>query len=112
MLCRVNRKGRATVKHLPVGTAVVEFLATPEGLVLVREWSHGFLPGFANLYCLDEKLRLLWLAELPEDTDFFETMGPIEGGQVACTTQSGLSCRLTLATGRLLTRPVTAAVAG
>ena len=34
--------------------------------VYVRELSHGLLPGFSNLYCLDGDLRLMWLAEWPE----------------------------------------------
>lgn len=111
-LCRVNRKGRATGKHQPVGTAVVEFLAAETGPIIVREWGHGFLPGLANLYCLDEKLRLLWMAELPDEADFFETLGPITDGQLACTTQSGRACRLDLSNGRLVASPVVAVAAG
>jgi len=36
-LCRMNRKGRAVTRHEPIGTAVVQFLASSEGRLVVRE---------------------------------------------------------------------------
>lgn len=110
-LCRLNHKGRATARYLPVGTAVVEFVVIDGGSIVVRELAYGFLPGIPNLYCLDAKLRLLWMAELPSETDFFEGLGTVDNGLVACVTQSGLACKLAVVDGRL--QPVAVhAVAG
>lgn len=101
VLCRLNRKGRATARYFPVGTAIVEFVVLADGAVLVRELAYGFLPGLSNLYCLDAKLRLLWLAEQPADTELYEAFGEVTEGRVACTTQSGLTVLLDPANGRL-----------
>ena len=101
-LCRMNRKGRAVVRHAPIGTAVVQFLAASEGRLIVREHTFGFLPGFSNLYCLDSALRLIWFAELPSGTDLYA--GPVteEAGVLACTSAAGVACRLDPANGEIL----------
>jgi len=101
-LCRMNRKGRAVTRHEPVGTAVVQFLATSDGRLMVREHTFGFLQGFSNLYCLDGALRLIWFADLPAETDLYA--GPVtEGsGVLVCTSAAGLACRLDPANGKIL----------
>jgi len=101
-LCRLNRKGRAVVRHAPIGTAVVQFLVAGEGRLIVREHTFGVMPGFANLYCLDQDLRLIWFAELPEETDLYA--GPVteEGGALVCASAAGVAYRLDAATGKIL----------
>jgi hypothetical protein len=101
-LCRMNRKGRAVVRHAPIGTAVVQFLAASEGRLMVREHTFGFLQGFSNLYCLDRALRLIWFADLPAETDLYA--GPVteEAGMLVCTSAAGVACRLDPTTGKIL----------
>ena len=101
-LCRVNRKGRAVTRHEPIGSAVVQFLATSDGRLIVREYSFGFLQGFSNLYCLDRVLRLIWFAELPSETDLYAGAVTEEAGVFVCTSAAGVACRLDPATGNIL----------
>jgi len=101
-LCRMNRKGRAVTRHEPIGTAVVQFLATSEGRLIVREHAFGFLQGFSNLYCLDCTLRLIWFAELPSETDLYAEAVVEEAGTLVCTSAAGVACRLDPATGNIL----------
>jgi hypothetical protein len=101
-LCRMNRKGRAVTRHEPIGTAVVQFLATSEGRLIVRELAFGFLQGFSNLYCLDCTLRLIWFAEVPSETDLYAEAVTEEAGTLVCTSAAGVACRLDPATGRIL----------
>ena len=112
-LCRMNRKGRAVTRHEPVGTAVVQFLATSEGRLVVREHAFGFLQGFSNLYCLDRALRLIWFAELPSETDLYVGAVAEEAGALVCASSAGVACRLDPGTGKILSsvgarRPVAA----
>jgi len=112
-LCRMNRKGRAVTRHEPIGTAVVQFLASSEGRLVVREHAFGFLQGFSNLYCLDASLRLIWFAELPSETDLYAGAVAEETGALVCTSAAGVSCRLDPGTGNILssapaTRPAVA----
>jgi len=112
-LCRVNRKGRAVTRHEPIGSAVVQFLATSDGRLIVREYSFGFLQGFSNLYCLDSALRLIWFAELPSETDLYAGAVTEEAGVFVCTSAAAVACRLDPATGNILsstpaTRPAVA----
>jgi hypothetical protein len=101
-LCRVNRKGRAVARHEPIGTAVVQFLAAAEGRLIVREHAFGFLPGFSNLYCLDNALRLIWFAELPTGTDLYASPVTEAAGTLVCTSAGGVACRLDPADGKIL----------
>ncbi len=101
-LCRMNRKGRAVTRHEPVGTAVVQFLATSDGRLIVREQAFGFLQGFSNLYCLDSALRLIWFAELPSETDLYAGAVVEEAGTLVCASAAGVSCRLDPASGKIL----------
>ena len=100
-LCRMNRKGRAVVRHAPIGTAVVQFLAASEGRLMVREHTFGFLQGFSNLYCLDGALRLIWFAELPSETDLYAGAVVEEAGKLVCTSAAGVGCRLDPASGKI-----------
>jgi len=111
-LCRMNRKGRAVVRRTPVGTAIVQFLVTTGGALVLREEAAGFLPGFSNLYCLDAEMRLLWFAELPGPEDFFAEPVREAEGVFACTSISGVECRLDPATGRIVGRTSRARAAG
>lgn len=101
-LCRMNRKGRAVMRHAPIGTAVVQFLATSEGHLVVREHAFGFLPGFSNLYCLDRALRLIWFADLPAETDLYAGSVTVEAETLVCASAAGVACRLDPATGKIL----------
>jgi hypothetical protein len=101
-LCRMNRKGRAVTRHEPIGTAVVQFLATNEGRLIVREHAFGFLQGFSNLYCLDRALRLIWFAELPSETDLYAGAVAEETGALVCTSAANVVCRLDPGTGNIL----------
>jgi outer membrane protein assembly factor BamB len=101
-LCRMNRKGRAVVRHEPIGTAVVQFLAAGEGRLIVREHTFGILPGFSNLYCLDSALRLIWFADLPAETDLYAGPVMVESGMLVCASTAGVVCRLDPATGKIL----------
>jgi hypothetical protein len=103
-LCRMNRKGRAVTRHEPIGTAVVQFLATSESRLIVREHAFGFLQGFSNLYCLDSTLRLIWFAELPSETDLYAEAVAEEAGTLVCTSAAGVACRLDPANGKILER--------
>ena len=107
-LCRMDRRGGVAKRHEPIGTAVVEFLALGNRLI-VRERVFGFLPGFANLYCLDRALHLLWIAELPPESDLFA--GPLgtDGDSPVCATIAGVVCRLNASSGRILSRSTLAA---
>jgi len=101
-LCRVNRKGRIVTHHPPVGSAIVQFLSTAQGSVIVRELGDGFLPGLTNLYCLDAALNLLWFADQPSGADFYADLGREEEGCLVCTSTAGIECRIDLAGGRTL----------
>ena len=101
-LCRMNRKGRAVTRHEPIGSAVVQFLATSEGRLVVREHAFGFLQGFSNLYCLDSALRLIWFAELPSETDLYAGAVTEEAGVFVCISVAGVACRLDPGTGKIL----------
>jgi len=65
-LFQLTREGVRGRSHEPLATAVVEFRHGPFRYY-VREHTYGLLPGLANLYCLDGALRLLWIAQWPED---------------------------------------------
>ena len=101
-LCRMNRKGGAVSRHEPIGSAVVQFLATSEGRLVVREHAFGFLQGFSNLYCLDRALRLIWFAELPSETDLYAGAVTEEAGLLVCVSVAGVACRLDPGTGNIL----------
>jgi outer membrane protein assembly factor BamB len=101
-LCRMNRKGRAVIRHEPIGTAVVQFLAVSDGRLIVREHPFGFLPGFSNLYCLDNALRLIWFADLPAETDLYAGSVTVEEGTLVCASVAGVVCRLDPTTGKIL----------
>jgi hypothetical protein len=100
-LCRVNRKGRIVMRHAPIGSAVVQFLSTTLGSVIVRELGDGFLPGFSNLYCLDAELNLLWFAAPPPGADFYASLGREEDGRLVCTSTAGGECWVDLASGKI-----------
>lgn len=102
-LCRMNRKGRAVVRHAPIGTAVVQFLNVGDRLI-VREHAFGFLQGFSNLYCLDAALRLIWFAELPAESDLYAGTVTAEAGVLVCDSADGCTCRIDAASGRIVER--------
>ncbi len=108
-LCQLGRLGGRAVWHVPIGSAVVEFRRGPL-CTYVREHPHGFLPGLANLYCLDGAHRLRWMAEWPSHTDSCAGIVDEAGGILECIAESGAVVRLDAATGRLIdwTVPVAA----
>ena len=69
--------------------------------VYVREISHGLLPGFANLYCLDGNLGLMWMAEWPESYGPCTRIVDISGDTLIAESASGATVRLDAHSGRL-----------
>lgn len=84
-----------------MGSRVAEFIAW-KGILLVRESEEGFLTGMPNLYCMDEELKMLWLAELPSPEDAYAGELKIESETLLCRSRLGRDCRLDLDTGHLL----------
>lgn len=86
---------------MPIASAVVEFrrgaLCT-----YVREHAHGFLPGLANLYCLDGAHRLRWMAEWPLAEDPCAGILTEKNGVLECISEQGAMVRLDALTGRLI----------
>lgn len=101
-LCRVNRKGRAVLRHEPIGTAVVEFRVLPSGNIVALEHPYGFLNGFSNLTCLDERLRLLWFFASPSDDSLYAELGADTATTVLVRSTSGAACTLDLRDGKLI----------
>lgn len=100
-LCQVSPRGRRTVCHAPLATAVAEFLHGPLRLY-VREHPHGLLPGLPNLYCLDAALRLHWLAEWPDASDPCAALVLANSETLCVLAASGARITLDAQTGRLL----------
>jgi len=100
-LCKLNRRGGVTKRHLPLGSAVVEFRIHGDRLY-VRESAEGFLFGMPNLYCLDLNLFISWLAELPTPDDPYDSIANADAHGLLCRTVSGLSCRVSAADGKVL----------
>ena len=110
-LHRVNRKGRAVMRHAPIGTAVVQFL-NRGGKLIVREHEFGFLPGFSNLYCLDEALRLIWFAELPGENDLYAGTVREDAGMLVCDSAEGFACCIDPASGKIQSKERQSRAAG
>lgn len=100
-LCRVNRKGRTVHRLRPVAEAIEQFELLADGCVMVREQPLGFLPGFSNLSCLDDTLRLRWFAELPADDDLYATFAIDEAGVLTAKSLSGRVWVIELSSGRI-----------
>ena len=111
-LCRVNRKGRAVLRHPPIGTAVVQFRVLPSGNIVALEHPYGFLDGFANLTCLDERLRLLWFFASPPDGGLYAELGAETETTLTARSTGGVECTFDVRDGQLLSaRVITALVA-
>lgn len=100
-LCQLGRLGGRAVWHVPIASAVVEF-RRGSLCTYVREHPHGFLPGLANLYCLDGAHRLRWMAEWPFADDPCAGILGESGGVLSCLSEQGAAVRLDAATGRLI----------
>lgn len=99
-LCKLNRRGTVVRRHTPMGNGIAEFIVA-EGRLFVRETDAGCLLGIPNLYCLDEDLKMAWLAELPEASDAFIGALLIEGSRLSCDSRAGRHCSLDITTGKL-----------
>ncbi len=100
-LCRLGRFGGRVPSFAPLATAVVEF-ASGAFCTYVRENPHGFLPGIANLYCLDGFNRLCWIADWPQADDPCDAILGLREGVLEALSVSGAHVRLDAADGRLL----------
>lgn len=98
-LCLLNRRGTVTRRHAPLGRAVEQFIVDGDRLY-VRENPDGVLAGMANLYCLDDRLQLLWLADLPDPADGVVGDLRVDGGVLLGSTRGGRAIRLSPSTGR------------
>ncbi len=110
-LCRLTREGTKAVGCAPIATAVAEFRQAPFRCY-VREHTYGLLPGLPNLYCLDRKFRLQWMAEWPDPADPCAAIVGEEDGALVTRSIAGTIVRLDVHTGRLMgiTPPMVAAV--
>lgn len=100
-LCRLNRRGTVTKRHVPLGTAVAEFRVVG-GHIYVREQADGFLMGMPNLYCLDLNLFITWLAELPAPDDAYDSIASADATHLTCRTVNGASCKVNPTDGKVL----------
>ena len=109
-LCQLTREGARAAGHAPLASAVVEFRHSPTR-IYVREHPYGILPGLPNLYCLDRRFRLQWMAEWPDPADPCASILNEEGGALVVASQAGAVVRLDAQSGRLLSveQPMAAA---
>ncbi len=112
VLCRVNRKGRAVLRHEPIGTAVVQFRILASGNIVALEHPYGFLHGFSNLTCLDQQLRLLWFFASPPDDSLYAEIGDDTATTLTLRTTKDSECVVDLVDGKIiavrsLAQPVT-----
>lgn len=107
-LCRVNRKGRVVLKHEPIGTAIVQFRQFASGNIVTLEHPYGFLEGFSNLACLDERLRLRWFFALPSPPELYAEMGESTDDYLELNSTAGARVRVNLSDGTLVTAGVVA----
>lgn len=101
MLFRLTRKGATAGFLAPLATAVVEFRRGPL-CIYVREHPYGLLPGISNLYCVDEALRLQWMAEWPDPADPCAQILELMGDTLIAESISGARVQLDARNGRLL----------
>lgn len=86
------------VDYQPRQTKIVEAHDTAT-LCIVREYYVGF--SGSNVYALDEKLNILWEAELPHQSDVFaNALMPSDGGFVT-STWNGIKCLIDAQTGKI-----------
>lgn len=99
-LCKLSRRGTVIKRHVPLGIAVEQFIVA-EGKVFVRENADGFLSGMSNVYCLDDRLHLVWLAELPTQDGAIASALEIDQNSLLGTTRAGLAVRISADSGKL-----------
>jgi hypothetical protein len=99
-LCQLTREGARAGGHVPLATAVTEFLPGPM-CYYVREHPYGLLPGIPNLYCLDGAFRLQWMAEWPDSDDPCVAILGRDGDVLSVLSRRGAIVRLDAHTGRL-----------
>lgn len=68
----------------------------------VREHPYGLLPGIPNLYCVDNALRLQWMAEWPDPADPCTRIIETVGDALVTESASGAIVRIDAHTGRLI----------
>lgn len=110
-LCRLTRDGTKAGGCAPLASGVAEFLQAPFRCY-VREHTFGLLPGLPNLYCLDGKFRLQWIAEWPDPADPCAAILDEDNGTLLTRSAAGAHVRLDVHTGRLLHLEPPMAVAG
>ena len=99
-LCRLNRRGTVTKRLHPLGGSVAEFHLLGTDMI-VREEASGFLAGMPNLYCINEGLRIVWLAELPSAQESYSTVLGVDPERIVCRSSSGHDHHLDPKTGKL-----------
>lgn len=109
-LCRLSRNGRVAAAHEPLATAVLEFKPAAER-IYVREHPYGLLRGVPNVYCLDEKFRLQWLAEWPLADDPCGRLVDEVDGVLITESTAGVVVRLDAITGRAVSHLAAVAAA-
>lgn len=68
------------------------------GLIIVRE--DYYKHNGSNIYALDFNLKLVWTAELPNESDVFVGF-TYNTGILRCQTWNGFLCNIDIATGKL-----------
>lgn len=98
-LCRLSRRGTVTKRHAPLGLAIEQFIVD-EGRVYVREKPEGLLEGIPSVYCLDDRLQLVWLASQIDPREAIVGEITLERGIVSGETRAGHRLKLAADSGK------------
>lgn len=90
----------------PIGTKVIECVDCGDGFI-VREDYYKFPEGKGNVYKLSYTMKLLWVAELPVDTDTYANQIEYDGSSIRCASWEGYTCNLDLSSGKILSKVFT-----
>ena len=72
-LCLFDNKGNLVATHKSRWTDFKEFKYVGHNCIIVKESDEGFKDnsGYANIYCLDDNLQILWTIKAPFKNDSF-----------------------------------------
>ena len=88
----------------PLHTQIQKTIQTMVGTIVLEDPNH-FPRGKSNLYCLDQKGELVWVAEKPEPAGLYNrVMLNTDGNTISTYTITGEACELDLMNGTLISQ--------
>jgi hypothetical protein len=84
-------------RHRPIVEAI-----EADGGTLIREDYFQHPQGISNVYMLAANETVRWNAELPSHDDIFTGPFKVNGTSFRCATWKGLSCEISLDSGRIV----------